>query len=94
MYRVYWIAWGFLLALTVLMVGLDQAPLPRTTVVVLMLTAMLFKACLIGAFFMHLRSERLALVLGIVVGLPLNALILYILIAPDALRIFNMVNRE
>jgi cytochrome c oxidase subunit IV len=94
MYRVYWIAWGFLLALTVLMVGLDQAPLPRAVFVVLMLTAMSIKACLIGAIFMHLRAERLALVLGVVVGLPLNALILYILIAPDALRIFNMVNQE
>lgn len=39
-------------------------------------------------------AERLALVLGVVVGLPLNALILYILIAPDALCIFNMVNQE
>lgn len=56
MYRVYWIAWRFLLALTVLMVGLDQAPLSRAVFVVLMLMAMLIKACLVGVIFMHLRA--------------------------------------
>jgi cytochrome c oxidase subunit IV len=91
MYRVYWIAWGVLLALTITMVALDQAGLPRGAFLAVVLSAMLVKATLIGAVFMHLRFERLALVLAIVVGLPLNALVLYVLIAPDALRTFEML---
>jgi cytochrome c oxidase subunit IV len=93
MYRTYWIAWGVLLALTLTMVILDQAPLPRTTFVLLMLGAMLVKATVIAAYFMHLRFERWALVLGIVLGLPINAAILYVLIVPDALRIFDMLGK-
>ena len=91
MYRTYWIAWGVLLTMTLLMVALDQAPLPHRTFVILMLGAMTFKASLIAAVFMHLRFERWALVLGVVLGLPVNATILYVLIAPDAHRIFNML---
>lgn len=82
-----------LLALTVTMVALDQAPLPHTTFVVLMLTAMLVKATVIAAYFMHLRFERWALVLAVVLGLPINAALLYVLIAPDAVRIFEMLGR-
>jgi cytochrome c oxidase subunit 4 len=89
MYRVYWIAWAVLLALTMVMVAIDQAGLPRGVFLAAVLSAMLVKAAVIGAYFMHLRFERLALALAIVVGLPLNALILYVLIAPDALRTFE-----
>jgi cytochrome c oxidase subunit IV len=91
MYRVYWIAWGVLLTLTITMIALDQAPLPHRTFVALMLGVMSIKATLIAAIFMHLRSERWPLVLGVVVGLPVNAAILYVLIAPDAQRIFGML---
>jgi caa(3)-type oxidase subunit IV len=91
MYRTYWIAWGVLLALTVTMVALDRAPLPHGTFVALMLSAMLVKASLIAAYFMHLRFERWPLVMAVVLGLPINAAILYILIAPDARRVFDML---
>jgi hypothetical protein len=40
---------------------------------------------------MHLRFERWPLVLGILLGLPINGAILYILIVPDARRIFEML---
>ena len=94
MYRTYWIAWGALLALTLTMVALDRAPLPHTTFVLLMLGAMLIKASVIAAYFMHLRFERWPLVLGIVLGLPINAAILYVLIVPDAMRIFEMLGQR
>jgi cytochrome c oxidase subunit 4 len=91
MYRKYWTAWGVLLILTVLMVGLDRAPLPRGAFLLLILSAMAVKASIIAAYFMHLRFERLSLVLGIVIGLPVNAAILYFLTMPDAVRIFHML---
>jgi cytochrome c oxidase subunit IV len=40
---------------------------------------------------MHLRFERWSLVLAIILGLPLNAAIHYVLIAPDARRILEML---
>lgn len=55
-----------------------------------MLAAMLTKATLIGANFMHLRFERWPLVLTVVVGLLVMATILFVLIAPDAVRIHEM----
>jgi cytochrome c oxidase subunit IV len=91
MYRTYWIAWGGLLALTLLMVVLDQTSLPPRSLVAVMLIAMTVKAGVIGAYFMHLRFERWPLVLSILLGLPINGAILYILIVPDALRIFEML---
>lgn len=54
-------AWGVLLALTIVMVRLDRAPLPHGAFVLPMLTAMAIKATIISAYFMHLRFERLAL---------------------------------
>jgi cytochrome c oxidase subunit IV len=92
MYRTYWIAWGALLALTLTMVVLDSAPLPPVLFAVVMATAMLVKASIIAAYFMHLRFERWGLVLAIVLGLPMNAAILYLLIVPDARRTFEMLH--
>jgi len=88
--RSYWITWGALLALTLLMLALDQLSLPRVAVLTMVLAAMLAKATLIAGTFMHLRAERTALVAMIVVGLFLNAAILFALIAPDAVRIAGM----
>jgi caa(3)-type oxidase subunit IV len=92
-YRVYWTTWGVLLVLTIVMLWLDGASIPRGAFVGVVLVAMLVKAGLIGAYFMHLRYERVVLVLGIVVGLLINGAILYALIAPDALRILGMTHR-
>ena len=94
MYRAYWVAWGCLLVLTVTMVALDQAQLPHQMYLGVMLGAMVVKASVIAAFFMHLRSERWGLVLGIALGLPINAAILYVLIVPDALRILRMMGQR
>jgi len=88
--KTYWTTWGVLLVLTIVMLGLDQAPLPRLLFVAVMLVAMLTKAMLIAGVFMHLRAERVALVLMIVVGLFINGAILFGLIVPDAVRINEM----
>jgi cytochrome c oxidase subunit IV len=90
--RTYWITWAVLLVFTVVMLSADSASIPRTAFVVFMLAAMLTKASIIGANFMHLRTERLPLVVTVVVGLLVTGTILFVLIAPDALRIHHMVN--
>ena len=48
------------------------------------------KAVLIAGNFMHLRQERSGLVLTVIVGLFVMALVLFALIAPDAMRISEM----
>lgn len=73
------------------MLWADGAGLPRTPFVVGMLAAMLAKASIIGANFMHLRAERVGLVVTVAVGLLLTGAVLYALIVPDAVRIHHMV---
>ena len=87
LYRTTWLA---LLALTVVMLLVDNSPIPRVALVAVLVIAMLVKAALIGANFMHLRAERLALTLMVVAGLFITGTILFVLIAPDAVRIRAM----
>ena len=91
--RTYWITWSVLLVFTMVMLWADSASLPRTAFVVFMLAAMLTKASIIGANFMHLKSERMPLILTVVVGLLVTGGILFVLIVPDAARIHEMVSR-
>jgi caa(3)-type oxidase subunit IV len=88
--RVYWITWSVLLALTVVMLAADGASISRTGLVAVMIGAMAVKATLIAGNFMHLRQERAGLVMTVVVGLFVIALVLFVLIAPDAMRIHEM----
>ena len=92
--RGYWMTWAALLAFTLLMLLADGASssVSRMLFVGFMLAAMLTKATLIGANFMHLRHERLALAATVIVGLLVMGTILFVLIAPDAARIHEMNN--
>jgi caa(3)-type oxidase subunit IV len=92
--RVYWITWGVLLALTIVMLAADGASLSQTSLLVVMLGAMAVKATLIAGNFMHLRQERVGIVLTVIVGLFVLAVVLYALIAPDARRIHDMGSRD
>lgn len=87
----YWITWAVLLVFTVVMLWADAASIPRIVFVVFMLAAMLTKASIIAGHFMHLRSERLPLIVIVAVGLLVTGGILFGLIAPDAARIHDMV---
>ena len=89
--RTYWITWSVLLVFTVVMLWADSASLPRQAFVVFMVVAMLTKASIIGANFMHLRHEHAWIAVTVVVGLLVTGSILYVLITPDAARIHMMV---
>ena len=91
-YGVYWRTWGFLLVLTLVMVVLDQAAVPRVVLVLVLLTAMLVKAVLIAGTFMHLNQERLSLALTVAIALLATGAVLFLLIAPDGLRLLHMRN--
>ena len=89
--RVYWITWLVLLAFTAVMLSMDSVSIPRVAFVAFMLVAMVTKASIIGANFMHLRFERASLVLIVAVGLLVTGTVLYVLIAPDAARVHTMI---
>jgi len=91
--RTYWITWSVLLVFTVVMLWADSASLPRQAFVVFMLIAMLTKASIIAANFMHLKAERIPLILTVVIGLLGMGTLLWVLIAPDAARIHEMVTK-
>jgi len=91
--KVYWITWSVLLTFTLVMVWLDGLSIPRLVFVITMLVAMLAKASLIASNFMHLRFERVSLVLMVVVGLLVTGAVLWVLIVPDAVRIHGMLRQ-
>ena len=82
--RLYVIAWIVLVAITMLEVSLILVfqISPRVRVTALILLA-LMKASLIGAYYMNLRFERLAIVYVAVIPLILLALML-VAVVPDA----------
>lgn len=89
-YRVYWSTWFVLLILTLGMIFTGGASLPKLVVVLLLSLAMLIKASLISGYFMHLRFERLSLILVVAGGILFTAMALFFLIAPDGVRILKL----
>ncbi len=86
----YWRIWFVLLVLTLVMVFIDQSPLSRSVLVLVLVAAMLAKVSLIAGYFMHLRFEKLNLILIVLVGLLITGLLLFALIAPDGMRILDL----
>jgi caa(3)-type oxidase subunit IV len=86
----YWRVWCALLIITLLMVSFDRSPVSRALLVVVLVSAMLLKASLIAAWFMHLRFERRALAVIVAVGLLFTGAILFGLLVPDAVRIHEL----
>ncbi len=92
-YRTYWSIWGMLLALTLIMIVLEAAGFPRVFTILVLVGAMMTKATLIAGWFMHLRFERVALVLAVVVGTLATAALLFFLLIPDGLSILQSAPR-
>ena len=86
----YWMTWGVLLCLTALMLWLDGVELARPLFVTTMVVAMLAKTTMIAGTFMHLSHEHKGIVATVVFGLLATAVILYVLIVPDARRIHDI----
>ncbi len=84
-YRTYWLVWIVLLGLTLTMIVAEGAPLARGLVVTFILLAMLLKVTMIGAWYMHLRLERAALILSVVLGTFVTAAALFFLLVPEAI---------
>ncbi len=92
-YRTYWSIWVVLLVLTLLMIFLEAIELSVAGTVILLSAAMLVKATLITGWFMHLRYERMALVLCIGLGILVTAAFMYFLLIPDAMAVHQPAPR-
>lgn len=81
-YRIYLLTWLWLGILTLLAIGVSRAPMPQGLTALLLLVISSLKITLIAAFFMHLRFEKLNLVLITLTPLIL-AVVLWFFITPD-----------
>ena len=92
MRTMYWV-WGWLLALTGVEVFLAYEQLALHIMLICLIGLSLVKAALIMAYFMHLKFERLNLVLTIIPAMVLCILLLNVFF-PDSARLRRMgVNR-
>src|SRR5438132_11144097 len=87
--RLYLIIWLWLIALTGIEVFLGYEHIPLTIMVIVVMGLSIIKAALIVAYFMHLKFERLSLILTIVPALIICISLLAIFF-PDGLRALSL----
>jgi caa(3)-type oxidase subunit IV len=83
------IVWGALLALTAIEVFLAYIQINVTLMLIILMGASIIKAALIVAYFMHLKFERLSLILTIVPTIVV-LLCLFAILFPDSFRLHDM----
>jgi cytochrome c oxidase subunit IV len=81
--------WGGLLALTALEVFLAYIQINPVLMLIILMGASIIKAALIVAYFMHLKFERLSLILTIVPTIVV-LLCLFAILFPDSFRLHRM----
>ena len=77
--------WVWLLALTLVEIGLAYKPMPLHYMLTILMGLSIIKAALIVAYFMHLKFERLSLILTIVPMLVVCICLLFVFF-PDSFR--------
>jgi len=85
----YMKVWGILLLLTAVEVGLAYLRMPVEPMLFALMGLSIMKAALIVAYFMHLRFERLSLVLTLMPALVMCICLLGFFF-PDSLRMRNL----
>jgi cytochrome c oxidase subunit 4 len=83
------LVWGGLLGLTAFEVFLAYIQINLTLMLIILMGASIIKAALIIAYFMHLKFERLSLILTIVPTLVV-LLCLFAILFPDSFRLHNL----
>jgi len=81
--------WLLLLLLTAVMTLVDRSPVAPAVLIGVLVVAMLLKAGLIAAYFMHLRRERMSLVLTVLIGLLVTGTVLFLFLVPEAWSILS-----
>lgn len=81
--------WVWLVVLTLVEIGLAYRPMPIHFMLTILLGLSIIKAALIVAYFMHLKFERLSLILTIVPMLVVCICLLFVFF-PDSFRSSNL----
>jgi cytochrome c oxidase subunit IV len=81
--------WGWLVALTLIEIFLAYKPMAIHIMLTILLGLSIIKAALIVAYFMHLRFERLSLILTIVPMLVVCIILLFTFF-PDSFRSWGL----
>jgi cytochrome c oxidase subunit 4 len=89
-YRLFMMVWVWLLALTGFEVFLGYIRLSVVLMLVILMGASIIKAALIVAYFMHLRFERLNLILTIVPAVVVCICLMLLVFFPDSFRAKNL----
>jgi cytochrome c oxidase subunit IV len=84
--RLFISVWVWLLALTGFEVLLGYKQVPVVYMLIILMGVSIVKAALIVAYFMHLRFERLNLVLTIVPALVICICLMLLVFFPDSFR--------
>ena len=77
--------WFWLVVLTLIEIGLAYKPMSTVLMLTILLGLSIIKAALIVAYFMHLKFERLSLILTIVPMLLICICLLFVFF-PDSFR--------
>ena len=83
--KLFSMIWLALLVLTLIEVGLAYRPMPIHFMLTILMGLSIIKAALIVAYFMHLKFERLSLILTIVPMLVI-CICLFFVFFPDSFR--------
>jgi|SRR6266576_1420555 cytochrome c oxidase subunit 4 len=83
--KLFSMIWIVLLVLTLIEVGLAYRPMPIHFMLTILMGLSIIKAALIVAYFMHLKFERLSLILTIVPMLVI-CICLFFVFFPDSFR--------
>ena len=92
-YRVYWITWAILLAITVAMLAAERFHMPAWFLILFLLVFMMVKAVMIGGTFMHLRFEKPNLAVMVATGILVTSLILFAYLVPDTWNVLERTTR-
>ena len=77
--------WFWLVVMTLIEIGLAYKPMPINFMLTILMGLSIIKAALIVAYFMHLKFERLSLILTIVPMLVICICLLFVFF-PDSFR--------
>lgn len=80
--------WGWLLILTGIEIFLAYEHLPLRLMLILLMGLSIAKAGMIMAYFMHLRFERMNLILTLIPALVV-LIALFAIVFPDSIRLFQ-----
>lgn len=88
-HKTYYIVWGGLLIITAVEISLIFPNLSKSVMLIILIGLSLIKSGMIMGYFMHLKFERMSLVITLI-PILLILIGLFGVFFPDSLRVFNL----